>query len=38
MYRKANLSGRASLAAYFLEDLLLPSTDSPNVAERREGS
>ena len=27
IYRKANLSGRASLAAYFLEDLLVPSTD-----------
>jgi DNA-binding CsgD family transcriptional regulator len=26
VYRKSNLSGRASLAAYFLEDLLLPST------------
>ncbi len=25
IYRKSNLSGRASLAAYFLEDLLLPS-------------
>jgi DNA-binding CsgD family transcriptional regulator len=29
VYRKSNLSGRASLAAYFLEDLLLPSTDAP---------
>lgn len=29
IYRKSNLSGRASLAAYFLEDLLLPSTDPP---------
>jgi DNA-binding CsgD family transcriptional regulator len=28
IYRKANLSGRASLAAFFLEDLLLPKTDS----------
>ena len=34
LYRKANLSGRASLAAYFLEDLLLPSSDSHNVAGR----
>jgi hypothetical protein len=25
VYRKSKLSGRASLAAYFLEDLLLPS-------------
>lgn len=29
VYRKANLSGRASLSAYFLEDLLLPSSDPP---------
>jgi DNA-binding CsgD family transcriptional regulator len=28
IYRKSNLSGRASLAAFFLEDLLLPPTDS----------
>jgi DNA-binding CsgD family transcriptional regulator len=34
MYRKANLSGRASLAAYFLEDLLLPSAGSRTAAER----
>jgi DNA-binding CsgD family transcriptional regulator len=27
IYRKSNLNGRASLAAYFLEDLLLPSID-----------
>jgi DNA-binding CsgD family transcriptional regulator len=27
IYRKSNLSGRASLAEYFMEDLLLPSTD-----------
>jgi DNA-binding CsgD family transcriptional regulator len=27
VYRKSKLSGRASLAAYFLEDLLLPSDD-----------
>lgn len=26
VYRKSNLSGRASLSAYFLEDLLLPSS------------
>jgi DNA-binding CsgD family transcriptional regulator len=25
LYRKAKLSGRAALSAYFLEDLLLPS-------------
>jgi hypothetical protein len=24
VYRKSNLSGRAELAAFFLEDLLLP--------------
>ncbi|MGH8186837.1 MAG: helix-turn-helix transcriptional regulator [Steroidobacteraceae bacterium] len=29
VYRKAKLSGRASLAAYFLEDLLLPSSTDP---------
>jgi DNA-binding CsgD family transcriptional regulator len=28
VYRKSKLSGRASLAAYFLEDLLLPSSDA----------
>lgn len=28
VYRKSELSGRASLAAYFLEDLLLPSLGS----------
>lgn len=27
LYRKADLSGRASLAAFFLEDLLLPPAD-----------
>lgn len=27
IYRKSNLNGRATLAAYFLEDLLLPTTD-----------
>ena len=26
LYRKAGLSGRASLSAFFLEDLLLPGT------------
>jgi DNA-binding CsgD family transcriptional regulator len=26
LYRKANISGRSALAAFFLEDLLLPST------------
>lgn len=38
VYRKSNLSGRASLAAYFLEDLLLPSlepkADDVDVLER----
>lgn len=33
VYRKANLSGRASLSAYFLEDLLLPSIDRKRPAE-----
>jgi DNA-binding NarL/FixJ family response regulator len=28
VYRKSKLSGRASLAAYFLEDLLLPSSNA----------
>lgn len=28
VYRKSNLNGRASLAAYFLEDLLIPSSDA----------
>lgn len=28
VYRKSGLSGRAELSAYFLEDLLLPATDS----------
>jgi DNA-binding CsgD family transcriptional regulator len=28
VYRKSKLSGRASLSAYFLEDLLLPSLDT----------
>jgi DNA-binding CsgD family transcriptional regulator len=28
VYRKSNLDGRASLAAYFLEDLLLPSWEA----------
>ncbi|MCM8854749.1 MAG: helix-turn-helix transcriptional regulator [Candidatus Thiodiazotropha sp.] len=28
IYRKAKLSGRAALSAYFLEDLLLPATSS----------
>jgi DNA-binding NarL/FixJ family response regulator len=28
VYRKSKLSGRASLAAYFLEDLLLPSSEA----------
>lgn len=34
VYRKSKLSGRASLAAYFLEDLLLPSLGStPNQTD-----
>jgi len=32
LYRKAGLSGRADLAAYFLEDLLLPTSPT----ERRD--
>jgi hypothetical protein len=34
VYRKSGLSGRAELAAFFLEDLLLPQ---PAAAETREG-
>lgn len=38
VYRKAGLSGRAELAAYFLEDLMLPATGggstSPDVRGR----
>lgn len=35
VYRKAGLAGRAELAAFFLEDLLLPSSrPRPNVIER----
>ncbi len=33
VYRKSNLSGRASLAAYFMEDLLLPSSDLRALAD-----
>lgn len=29
LYRKSGLSGRSSLAAFFLEDLLLPQPDEP---------
>jgi DNA-binding NarL/FixJ family response regulator len=32
VYRKSGLSGRAELAAYFLEDLLLPSEMAPKTA------
>lgn len=31
VYRKSNLSGRAELSAFFLEDLLLPSGTEPGV-------
>lgn len=37
VYRKSNLSGRASLAAYFLEDLLLPSSISDPAGMGRRG-
>lgn len=30
LYRKAGLEGRADLAAYFLEDLMLPSAGAPS--------
>lgn len=32
LYRKSGLSGRASLSAYFLEDLLLPGSDQTDRA------
>ena len=32
MYKKAGLSGRAHLAAFFLEDLMLPSSPAPPAA------
>ena len=31
VYRKAGLSGRAELSAYFLEDLLAPALEEPNL-------
>jgi DNA-binding CsgD family transcriptional regulator len=31
VYRKAGLAGRAELAAFFLEDLLLPSSEQPSL-------
>lgn len=33
VYRKANLEGRAELAAFFLEDLLSPRADDHDLAE-----
>lgn len=33
VYKKAGLSGRNDLAAFFLEDLLLPGTDEPSNAK-----
>lgn len=39
VYRKSNLDGRASLAAYFLEDLLLPSWGQlPAPSDARDGT
>jgi DNA-binding CsgD family transcriptional regulator len=32
VYRKAGLSGRSALSAFFLEDLLLPVEDPPEAA------
>lgn len=37
-YRKANLSGRAELAAFFLEDLILPAADREIVAPAEDPS
>jgi DNA-binding NarL/FixJ family response regulator len=33
VYKKSGLSGRAELAAFFLEDLLLPQTQAPDSHE-----
>lgn len=35
VYRKSDLSGRAELSAFFLEDLLLPVSGAPVAAEGR---
>lgn len=35
VYRKAGLAGRAELAAFFLEDLLLPAQPAPGAAAAR---
>lgn len=37
VYRKGDLSGRAELAAFFLEDLMLPSPDADGGRERASG-
>lgn len=37
VYRKAGLSGRNDLAAFFLEDLLLPGGDAPKQQSRSPG-
>jgi len=33
IYRKSGLDGRSDLAAFFLEDLLLPSQEAPSYVE-----
>jgi hypothetical protein len=33
IYRKSGLDGRSDLAAFFLEDLLLPSQHAPTYVE-----
>jgi len=38
VYRKAGLNNRSELAAFFLEDLLLPHSASPAVADSEAGS
>ena len=37
VYRKSGLGGRAELAAFFFEDMLLPSADRPPVAPKDPG-
>jgi DNA-binding CsgD family transcriptional regulator len=36
VYRKSGLSGRAELSAFFLEDLLLPSSNTPEASGHAE--
>jgi hypothetical protein len=38
VYKKGELSGRAELSAFFLEDLMLPESSEENLPESRVGS